>query len=63
MINIDGESLNLHDLAKVAYEKEKVSISEIGKEKIFKIKRKVIKIAGKQESNLWNKYRIWYFCQ
>lgn len=44
MIKIDGESLDLKDLAKVAYEKEKVTISEFGEERILKSNARLLKI-------------------
>ena len=44
MINIDGESLNIGDLAKVTYQKEKVAVSEFGKGKILKSNARLLKI-------------------
>ncbi|MDP2965653.1 MAG: histidine ammonia-lyase [Pelolinea sp.] len=44
MVNIDGESLNVRELIKVVYEKEKVAISDYGKEKILKSNARLLKI-------------------
>jgi histidine ammonia-lyase len=44
MINIDGSTLTINDLVKVAYENEKVSISDFGKERILNSNEKLLKI-------------------
>lgn len=44
MIKIDGDSLNLGDLVNVALNKEKTTVSEIGKEKISKSNAKLKRI-------------------
>ena len=47
MITIDGNSLTLKDLVKVAFEKDKVFISEAGKEKIINSNAKLLRIIKK----------------
>ena len=44
MITIDGNKLSIKDLVKVAYEKEKVSISDTGKEQILNSNAKLLRI-------------------
>ena len=44
MINIDGESLIISDLVKVAYENEEIAISDFGREKILKSNKRLLKI-------------------
>jgi histidine ammonia-lyase len=44
MINIDGGSLSICDLMKVSYQKEKINVSELGKEKIQKSNSILLKI-------------------
>ncbi|MCJ7519325.1 MAG: aromatic amino acid lyase, partial [Anaerolineaceae bacterium] len=44
MINIDGESLKISDLVKVAYENEEIAISDFGREKILKSNKRLLKI-------------------
>ena len=49
MINIDGESLDIKDLVKVAYEKEKAAVSDFGKTKILRSNTRLLKILEKND--------------
>jgi histidine ammonia-lyase len=44
MINIDGESLNIKDLVKIAFGEENVEVSKSGEEKILKSNARLLKI-------------------
>ena len=47
MINIDGNALAIKDIVKVAFENEKVSISELGRKRILDSNAKLLKIIKK----------------